>query len=124
MLARRSTPSRDLGRVRALVHRGVRADKLPTEGAGHVIARGPFALNHIEEILRRVRNVSGRARAHDAAPAPIAFGWTPEDVHIRTPSHRLAHRIARELLKSYAGRARYHWDDRDGALLVIWERSA
>lgn len=124
MRTRRTTPSRHPGRVRARVHRGVRADKLPTGGAGHIIARGPFALNHIEEILRRVRNVSGRALAQDPAPAPIAFGWTSEDIHIRTPSHRLAHRIARELLKSYAGRARYHWDDRDGALLVIWERSA
>jgi hypothetical protein len=122
MIARRSAPSRDPGRIRALVHRGTRADKIPAAGQGHVIARGRFALDHLEEILRRVRNITLRARTHHPGPGSIAFGWTPEDVHIRTRSHRLAHRIARELLKAYAGRARYHWDDRDGALLVIWER--
>lgn len=123
MVASRRTSPSDPGRARALFRRGTRPDKEPTAGAGHVIARGRFALDHLEEILRRIHNVSGRAAARRAHPGPIAIGWTREDVHIRTASHHLAHRIARELLKNYAGRALYHWDDRDGSLLVIWQRT-
>jgi hypothetical protein len=42
------------------------------------------------------------------------------DLEVSTTSQELAHRMVRELVKAFGGRARYSWSDGDGGLFATW----
>ena len=52
----------------------------------------------------------------------VSFEPSGSDLEILTTSQKLAHRIARELVKLYGRDAVYSWSDRAGALDVVWRQ--
>jgi len=89
---------------------------------GRILLRGPFALDHEEEIRRRARNVAVRARYTQPERRIVSFRSTGSGVEILTTSQELAHRIAREMEKAFHGRVSLSWSDRDGQLNATWTR--
>lgn len=91
-------------------------------GFGRILLRGAYARLHEEELCRRIRNVSIRARSNQPERRLVSVMRDEGGLEVLATSQRLAHRVARELVKTHAGKATYHWDDHDGALLVVWRR--
>jgi NMD protein affecting ribosome stability and mRNA decay len=91
---------------------------------GKVSMRGSFLRAHEEEILRRVRRVAERAASRQPERRIVRIVRTRAGLDILTTSQKLAHRITRELLKAFRGRATYAWSDRGGLLFATWERAA
>jgi NMD protein affecting ribosome stability and mRNA decay len=92
------------------------------EGFGRVRIRGHYAFEHQDEISHRLRNVIDRARSRNPERRLVSLVFREQEMEVLTTSQKLAHRIARELEKTFGGRAIYHWGDHDGELLAVWER--
>lgn len=89
---------------------------------GRVVVTGAFALEHEEEIRRRITNVAARARFTQPQRRTITIERDGKQIDVLTTSQKLAHRIVKELQKLFGGRARYAWDAKDGALYATWTR--
>lgn len=89
---------------------------------GRVTLRGPISAAEEAELRRRVENVEARAQFTQPERRVVSFERTRGALVVLTTSQKLAHRIAREVVKLYGGNARYSWSDRDGALDAVWER--
>jgi NMD protein affecting ribosome stability and mRNA decay len=94
------------------------------EGFGRVAIRGAWVGENEEALLRRVRNVAARAEFTQPQRRITSIGTTDDGLEVLTTSQKLAHRIARELVKAFQGRVTYAWSDRDGSLLATWSREA
>lgn len=94
-----------------------------TEGRaqGRVLLRGPGAFVLEDAIRTRVVNVADRAGHTQPERRLVAMERAGDALEVLTTSQKLAHRIVRELLKAFGGRARYAWDERDGSLHAIWQ---
>lgn len=79
---------------------------IPTVRARRIRHEGPAALRC------GLGPVVSRARAAPGHPA----------CEVLTTSQKLAHRIARELNRSFAGQVTNDWSDRDGELYAAWQR--
>jgi hypothetical protein len=90
---------------------------------GRVVLHGSYVVGHLDAILRRIRNVAARARFTQPERRIVSIRREGEDVHVRTTSQKLAHRIARELEKAFHGRASYAWSGPEGRLDAVWERA-
>lgn len=90
-------------------------------GFGRVVIRGAYALANESAIRRRIANVAARA-AHTQPERRISAIDRRDDlIEVITTSQKLAHRIVRELKKTFHGRASYAWSD-DGTLFATWQR--
>lgn len=87
---------------------------------GRVIARGVTDGRRLAAMERRVANVAERAGFTQPERAVVSMERTEQGLDVLTTSQKLAHRIVHELKKAFGGRARYRWDDGDGALLATW----
>lgn len=88
---------------------------------GRVVLRGPGAFEHDEAIRMRIANVAERAAYTQPERRLVSLTRDGDALEVLTTSQKLAHRIVRELLKAFGGRARYQWDDRDGSLVAFWQ---
>jgi hypothetical protein len=88
---------------------------------GRVIVRGGFASTHQTAILERIRNAAMHAARTQPQRRVISAERVGDALEVLTTSQKLAHRIVRELKKSFRGRASYRWSD-DGSLFAVWER--
>ena len=89
---------------------------------GRVVVSGNFALEHEDEIRRRIANVAARARFTQPERRTLTIERDGKTIDVLTTSQKLAHRIVKELKKLFGGRARYAWDGRDGSLYATWTR--
>jgi hypothetical protein len=67
------------------------------------------------------RNVAFHAEGGQPERRIVALTGRGAQLEVLTTSQKLAHRIVRELLKAFKGRARYAWSD-DGTLFARWRR--
>lgn len=89
---------------------------------GRVTLRGKLPAAQVVEIRRRIANIEARAQFTQPERRVVSFEPSGSAFEILTTSQKLAHRIARELVKLYGGDAIYSWSDRDGALDVVWKQ--
>ena len=88
---------------------------------GRLTLRGAFATEHEAEIRRRIKNIEARAQFTQPERRVVSIEKSGGAIQILTTSQKLAHRIAREMVKLYGGEAQYSWSDGDGALDAIWQ---
>lgn len=91
-----------------------------TEYFGRLRVTEPLTAGGETEVRRRVRSVETRARHTQPERRVVNLGVDTGALEVLTTSQKLAHRIARELIKAFGGRARYAWSDQDGSLEVTW----
>jgi NMD protein affecting ribosome stability and mRNA decay len=89
---------------------------------GRVLVRGGFVGANEEAIRRRIENVAARAGFTQPQRRLVSVDNVAEGLEVLTTSQKLAHRIARELCKTFRGQATYAWSDRDGSLMATWAR--
>ncbi len=87
---------------------------------GRVVVTGKGALERREAIERRIANVARLAGARQPERRIVSKDWTNSTLEILTTSQRLAHRITKELTKTFGGKATYKWSEDDGSLLATW----
>jgi NMD protein affecting ribosome stability and mRNA decay len=76
---------------------------------------------HEPEIRGLIANVETRAASVNLLDRVMKIVRRKNDLEIQTTSDRLAQRIGRALVRSYKGKAAYHWAHRDMMVRVIWE---
>ena len=69
-------------------------------------------------VSARIANVERRALLTQPERRIVASNWNGDTLEVLTTSQKLAHRIAREVEKSFRGRAHFSWSDDDGSLLA------
>jgi NMD protein affecting ribosome stability and mRNA decay len=89
---------------------------------GRVVVRGAYAVANQAAIRRRIANVASRARFTQPERRVVSTEGDASILEVLTTSQKLAHRITRELKKTFGGRASYNWSDSDGALFATWQR--
>lgn len=89
---------------------------------GRVVIRGAFAEAHDREIRARVTGVARRAAHTQPERRIVSVDRTEEGLEVLTTSQKLAHRIARSLVKGFGGETEYHWTEPRGELFAVWER--
>ena len=75
----------------------------------------------LEAVSARIANVERRAQFTQPERRVVSTNWNGKTLEVLTTSQKLAHRIAREVEKAFAGRARFSWSDDDGSLLAAVE---
>ena len=90
-------------------------------GCGRVVIRGPYAAAHADAVWRRIANVTARASHTQPERRVSSIARQGDVLELVTTSQKLAHRIVRELVKAFGGRATYRWSD-DATLLATWQR--
>jgi hypothetical protein len=89
---------------------------------GRVVLEGSYVAGHAEELIRRIRNVAARAEFTQPERRLVAMAAHGSTIEVLTTSQRLAHRLAREIVKAFRGTVAYRWSDNDGRLLAFWRR--
>ena len=92
------------------------------ESFGRVVVRGVYAAANRAAIRRRIANVASRARFTQPQRRVVSADSDGDVLEVLTTSQKLAHRITRELKKTFGGHASYQWSDKDGALFATWQR--
>jgi len=87
---------------------------------GRVLISGRGAMQRREAIERRIANVTRLAAARQPERKLVSQEWEGENLEVLTTSQKLAHRIAKELVKTFGGKAVYKWSDDDGSLFAAW----
>ena len=75
----------------------------------------------LEAVSARIANVERRAQFTQPERRVVSTNWNGKTLEVLTTSQKLAHRIAREVEKAFAGRAHFSWSDNDGSLLAAVE---
>jgi len=88
---------------------------------GRVLASGSTVEAQRDAIERRVANIARLASARQPERKLLSAEWDGKQLEILTTSQKLAHRIAKELAKSFGGKPSYKWSDDDGSLLATWK---
>ena len=89
---------------------------------GRVLIRGAYAAAHEAELRARVRGVAARAAYTQPERRIVSMERTAGGIEVLTTSQKLAHRIARSLMKGFGGGTEYHWTEPRGELFAVWER--
>ena len=89
---------------------------------GRVRLEGSYVARHETEILRRIENVAARAAYTQPERRILDVIGSGSPLEVLTTSQKLAHRIARELVKAFRGTVSYQWSDDDGRLAATWRR--
>ncbi len=92
------------------------------EAFGKVVLRGSYTRVHEDAIRRRIENVAKRAVFTQPERQIVSVEWDRNGLEVLTTSEKLAHRIGREISKTFGGSVAYRWSDRDGSVLVTWDR--
>jgi len=87
---------------------------------GRVLASGPGLAGRHDAIERRIANIARLASSRQPERKLESVEWSGPKLEVLTTSQKLAHRIARELAKTFGGKAVYRWSDDDGSLLATW----
>jgi len=90
-------------------------------GQGRIVLEGAFVGANAEPLRARIRNVAAQAAGDQPERRIVALTRRGASMEVLTTSQKLAHRIVRELLKAFKGRATYAWSD-DGTLFARWRR--
>lgn len=90
---------------------------------GRVVARNAPRVADRDTIIRRIRNVARRSGFTQPERRIVSIECDESRLEVLTTSQKLAHRIARELVKAFGGRASFRWSSGDGSLLATWETS-
>ena len=69
-----------------------------------------------EAVAARIANVERHARVTQPERQIVSISWDGDTVEVLTTSQKLAHRMAREIEKAFAGRAQFSWSNDDGTL--------
>jgi hypothetical protein len=72
----------------------------------------------IEAVSARIANVQKRSQFTQPERRIVATNWNDNTLEVLTTSQKLAHRIAREVEKAFAGRAHFSWSHDEGSLLA------
>jgi hypothetical protein len=88
---------------------------------GRVVARSATGLADRDAIIRRIRNVGRRSGFTQPERRIVSIDCDGSRLEVLATSQKLAHRIARELVKAFGGRASFRWSGEDGSLLATWE---
>ena len=75
----------------------------------------------LEAVSARIANVERRAQFTQPERRVVSTNWNGKTLEVLTTSQKLAHRIAREVEKAFAGHAHFSWSDDDGSLLAAVE---
>ena len=75
----------------------------------------------LEAVAARIANVERRAQFTQPERRVVSTNWNGKTLEVLTTSQKLAHRIASEVEKAFAGRAHFSWSDDDGSLLAAVE---
>ena len=75
----------------------------------------------LEAVSARIANVERRAQFTQPERRIVSTNWNGKTLEVLTTSQKLAHRIAREVEKAFAGHAHFSWSDDDGSLLATVE---
>jgi NMD protein affecting ribosome stability and mRNA decay len=87
---------------------------------GLVSAVGDFDTEEEEGLLARIQAVARRAGHTQPERRIVSVRRLEPGLEVRTTSEKLAHRIARELVKAFGGEATYRWSEHEGALRAVW----
>jgi hypothetical protein len=90
-------------------------------GFGRAVIRGAYALANDELIRRRIVDVASRAARTPPERRISTLDRHDDLIEVITTLQKLAHRIVRELVNPFRGRASYTWSD-DGTLFATGER--
>jgi len=90
---------------------------------GRVLATAPDVLDR-DAVNRRIRNVARRAGYTQPERRIVSIDWSGRRLEVLTTSQKLAHRIARELVKAFGGRSSFRWSSDDGSLTAFWHPEA
>jgi hypothetical protein len=110
----------------AIVEGGARApcpacrQEATGQAFGRVLLEGACVERRSGDLLRRIRNVAGRAAFTQPERRLIRTTTRGATIEVLTTSQKLAHRIARELQKAFRGAVSFHWSEGDGSLLAVW----
>lgn len=85
---------------------------------GRVLVSGKGASDRREAIERRIANVARLASARQPERRVVSQEWDGSTLEILTTSQKLAHRITKELHKTFGGTAAFRWSDDDGSLFA------
>lgn len=88
-------------------------------GQGRIVLEGSILTTHGDDLRARIANVATRAFRTQPERRTVAFTEGDGSLEVITTSQKLAHRIVRELMKAFGGRATYAWSD-DGTLFARW----
>jgi hypothetical protein len=73
-----------------------------------------------QAVRQRITHVVERARFTQPEHRLVKVRRVGAGLEVLTTSQKLAHRIVRELVKAFHGRATYHWSAEDGSLFARW----
>jgi len=90
--------------------------------SGQVTLRGPFLIEHWEEILRIIANEEQRARGDNPLQRIMSLSEENGRLEVTTTDEKLAQRIGRELRKACGGKVSYGWSHNNKFVRVQWER--
>jgi hypothetical protein len=90
---------------------------------GRVLATAADFLDR-EAVESRIRNVARRAGHTQPERHIVSIDWSDRRLEVLTTSQKLAHRIARELVKAFGGRSSFRWSSDDGSLTALWHPEA
>ena len=88
---------------------------------GRVVARNATRLADRDAIIRRIRNVGRRSGFTQPERRIVSIDCDESRLEVLATSQKLAHRIARELVKAFGGRASFRWSGEDGSLVATWQ---
>lgn len=89
--------------------------------AGFVTARGRFAVDHHEEIVRLVRNLEKRESETHPIKRIIEISKGEDEISITTTEIRLAQSIGRALHAAFKGEVTFDFEE--DIIRVRWERN-
>jgi hypothetical protein len=92
------------------------------EPSGDIRIKGPFADQHFDEILGRVRRIERKERATRPVEQIVAIRSGPGETDIATSGTHLARRIGEALRHSYKGELSFSYGNREKNIHVVWER--
>ena len=90
--------------------------------SGQVTLKGPFLVEHREEILRIIANEEKRARGLNPLHRIMSLSDENGRLEVTTTDEKLAQRIGREIRKACGGTVAYGWSHNNKFLRVQWER--
>jgi NMD protein affecting ribosome stability and mRNA decay len=90
--------------------------------AGFLTLRGPFFLDHREEILHLARNVEKRERTEHPLNRIIAIEEKDDGVLLTTTDIHLVRGIGEAIHDAYQGDLDFHYNPGEYLLRVAWER--
>lgn len=94
-------------------------DEMP---AGYISIEGPFAREHRDELLSRVRHLETREKAQHPLQRIISIEEQDDKLMVTTTDIHLARGIGEALEHAYRGELAFHYNKAEYLLRVRWQR--